>query len=105
MELTPQQWENVKTLFDKAIETPITNRASLLAKATPDPAVRDEVERLLAHHLESGSFLSRPAVCATPEPAPASQAQSFFAGQLLADRFRITRLIARGGMGEVYEAE
>src|ERR1700723_253613 len=30
---------------------------------------------------------------------------SFVKGELLAGRFRITRFLARGGMGEVYEAE
>ena len=30
---------------------------------------------------------------------------AFMPGELIADRFRIIRFIARGGMGEVYEAE
>ena len=30
---------------------------------------------------------------------------SFVKGELLAGRFRIVRFVARGGMGEVYEAE
>jgi serine/threonine protein kinase len=30
---------------------------------------------------------------------------SFRAGHLLCDRFRVVRFIARGGMGELYEAE
>src|SRR5947209_1289125 len=41
--------------------------------------------------------------------APAGERLSALArslpGQVLADRFRITRFIASGGMGEVYEAE
>ena len=30
---------------------------------------------------------------------------TFRAGDLLCDRFRVVRFIARGGMGELYEAE
>jgi tetratricopeptide (TPR) repeat protein len=36
--------------------------------------------------------------------AAASGAPAFEAGELLAERFRVIRFIARGGMGEVYEA-
>ena len=32
------------------------------------------------------------------------QHEIFAPGELISDRFRIVRLIARGGMGEVYEA-
>jgi Tol biopolymer transport system component/tRNA A-37 threonylcarbamoyl transferase component Bud32 len=34
-----------------------------------------------------------------------SQGDSFTVGELIAERFRIVRLIGRGGMGEVYEAD
>lgn len=34
-----------------------------------------------------------------------AQSQSFLPGDLVAERFRIARFVARGGMGEVYEAE
>ncbi|HEY3169841.1 MAG TPA: hypothetical protein VGK08_02455, partial [Thermoanaerobaculia bacterium] len=37
-------------------------------------------------------------------PAPLED-QTFRSGDLVADRYRIVRFIARGGMGEVYEAE
>ncbi|HEX4440832.1 MAG TPA: tetratricopeptide repeat protein [Thermoanaerobaculia bacterium] len=40
----------------------------------------------------------------TPGPA-ATVASSLAAGAILAGRFRVIRFIARGGMGEVYEAE
>ncbi|MGA2979541.1 MAG: tetratricopeptide repeat protein [Terriglobales bacterium] len=104
MELTPQQWENVKALFEIALEKAPAERTSFLAGAAQDSAVRREVERLLAHHVESGGFLSKAAVpgrASSPPPAPS---QSFLPNELVAERFRITRFLARGGMGEVYEA-
>src|SRR5579864_3700052 len=103
MELTPQQWENVKALFEIALEKKPSERNSFLAGAAQDPAVRGEVERLLAHHVESGGFLSHPAVASAV--APAQVQSSLSAGDFIADRFRIIRFLARGGMGEVYEAE
>src|SRR5579862_2884009 len=104
MELTPQQWENVKALFESALEKNPTERGSFLEGATQDPAVRGEVERLLAHHVESGGFLSQPAVAAAAALVPQPQTP-LSSGDFIADRFRIIRFLARGGMGEVYEAE
>src|SRR5579864_1149330 len=105
MELTPQQWENVKALFEIALEKTPSDRNSFLAKSAQDSVVRNEVERLLAHHVESGGFLSRPALSSTNSSDKSSNVPFFVAGDLLAERFRITRFLARGGMGEVYEAE
>jgi serine/threonine protein kinase/tetratricopeptide (TPR) repeat protein len=105
MELTPQQWETVKALFELALEKSPAERNSLLAGAEHDPVVRREVERLLAHHVDSGGFLSQPAVAGSASSPPLTKNQSFVPGDLAADRFRITRFLARGGMGEVYEAE
>ena len=105
MELTPQQWENVKALFEVALEKTPTERTAFLAEAVQDSAVRREVERLLAHHVESGGFLSDAAVPGRASPSPPAPSQSFLPNDLVAERFRITRFLARGGMGEVYEAE
>jgi eukaryotic-like serine/threonine-protein kinase len=105
MELTPQQWENVKALFEIALEKTPTERSSFIAGAAQDAAVRREVERLLAHHVESGGFLSRPPLAVSSSSTSSAQSQSFSPGDLVADRFRIVRFLARGGMGEVYEAE
>jgi len=104
MGLTPQQWENVKALFESALEKAPADRSAFLAGAATDSVVRYEVERLLAHHVESGGFLSHLAVTSNDAPGPSSS-QAFAAGDLVAERFRITRFLARGGMGEVYEAE
>lgn len=103
MALTPQQWETVKDLFEAALEKPAAARPIFLAAVSGDSAVVHEVERLLANHDQAGTFLSSPAVAAVASKSDASPSLS--AGDVLAERFRITRFIARGGMGEVYEAE
>src|SRR6266478_4835021 len=103
MGLTPQQWETIKALFEAAVEKPAAERPSFLVSASQDAVVIREVERLLANHDEAGSFLSSPAAAGAAYGSDGPP--SFSPGDLLADRFRVTRFIARGGMGEVYEAE
>jgi serine/threonine protein kinase/tetratricopeptide (TPR) repeat protein len=105
MELTPHQWEKVKALFEAALEKAPAERTSFLAGAAQDSLVRSEVERLLAHHVESGGFLSKAAVPSRLSSRAPAQSQSFFPAELVAERFRIIRFVARGGMGEVYEAQ
>lgn len=105
MELTPQQWENVKALFEGALGKTPSQRGSFLADTTQDPQVRREVERLLAHHVESGGFLSKAVLQANVLSTGSAPTHAFVAGEVVAERFRITRFLARGGMGEVYEAE
>jgi tetratricopeptide (TPR) repeat protein/tRNA A-37 threonylcarbamoyl transferase component Bud32 len=105
MELTPGNWERAKALFEAVLDQPPAERSALLAMANEDPAVLREVERLLASHSEAANFLVTP-----PLPSPLVYAhpvpsRSFSPGDLLSGRFRIVRFLARGGMGEVYEAE
>ncbi len=104
-ELTPQQWESVKVVFEGVLERAPSERVSYLAASVNDPVVLSEVERLLAHHVESGGFLSHPGFPLTPSSAISEPGHSFVGGELVAARFRILRFLARGGMGEVYEAE
>jgi serine/threonine protein kinase/WD40 repeat protein len=49
--MDPARWEQVKALFDVAVELPATQRLVWLATHCPaDPQVRDEVRSLLAAH-------------------------------------------------------
>lgn len=104
MELTPEQWEQVKATFEAALKLSAAVRPSFVAEACPEPVVREEVVRLLANYLEAGRFLSAPAF-ETTQPFSALAEHAFADGAILASRFKVTGFIARGGMGEVYEAE
>jgi serine/threonine protein kinase/CheY-like chemotaxis protein len=65
----------------------------------------EDDERLsdLLHEAIADDFLERPAASVSSW-IPPLDVPRFNTGDLLADRFRIVRLIGRGGMGEVYEA-
>lgn len=102
MALTPSQRETARKLFDAALDCRTEIRSGFIQNTCEDPDVRQEVNRLLAHHAEIGSFLKEPG---SSELSSAANVPAFSEGDILASRFSITRLIAHGGMGEVYEAE
>ena len=61
--MTPERYQQVGKLFDEALEHAPEERAAFLKQATGDDAeLRIEVEKLLAHQVESAEFLSRPAM-------------------------------------------
>src|ERR1700678_4149114 len=102
-------WEEVKALFEAALEEDAENRSSFLKERCPDASVRAEVERLLAEHGEAASSFPHtefPTVSLGDfVPEPAGPKQQLSETKVLPGRFRIVRYIAGGGMGDVYEAE
>jgi tetratricopeptide (TPR) repeat protein len=102
-----QCWERQWELFHEALEREPEARAEYLALACPDdPRLWQDVLELIAAHT-SGAWLDKPAVAdvltlaaedAADSPAP------FSAGELIAGRFEIVRLLGTGGMGAVYQA-
>lgn len=104
MEVRSRIWERVKTLFDVAVGHGPLTRLRFLELNCSNPEIRQEVMRLVANQEEMGSFLSGDAQATEIQSSHVGPATTFTAGQLVAERFRIIRFIARGGMGEVYEA-
>jgi eukaryotic-like serine/threonine-protein kinase len=116
--------EFVEQVFEAALAREPAEREAFLDEACAgDLELKSTVEELLAEDARAGSFLEHSPfdlfdqanVCLpgarttssihTDEIAPAPASGRFKPGQVLLDRFVIVRFIAKGGMGEVYEAE
>jgi eukaryotic-like serine/threonine-protein kinase len=90
-------------LFGEALEMQPEQRAAFLDRACENsPEIRHIVDRLLRDHERAASFMAQPLF--TPDTQLPTFPARFQPGQLIADRFLVVRFIARGGMGEVYEA-
>src|SRR6202453_908306 len=103
--------QDAEEVFGEALGLPPERRSAFLDQACRGaPELRRQVERLLLEDQRAGSFLANPVFApdGTQTPAtanPPAAPYRFQAGQLIANRFVIVRFIARGGMGEVYEAK
>src|SRR5262245_31430783 len=102
MTMKPERWQRVEELFGAVVDRPTAEREAHLTRAcNGDEELRLEVLSLLARDT-SEDFIQDPI---------ASAALSFTAKpkeDLTGERigpYRFTRLIGRGGMGAVYEAE
>ena len=106
------EWELLLGLFEGALERPKHERAAFLDEHTKnDPALRREIETLLAAHEGAAPFLSRPALAAPAEPpelAPPPRHSSPVRTRLVAGTslgaFTVLEPLGAGGMGEVYRA-
>ena len=98
--MTPERWKRARELFDAAInKSPEEADAFLRMECADDADLYSEVWRMVHEHARAGP-LDRP-----PWEPSGKSVPVFSADQLVAERFRIVRYIARGGMGEVYEAD
>jgi tetratricopeptide (TPR) repeat protein len=101
-----EKWEQIKDLFEQALDCSPEERRSFLADLTgKNPTIAAEVVQLLHSYEQAGDFLAQPCCLASDflEDLETEQ-QRFSSGDILCGRFRIVSLIGRGGMGEVYKA-
>ena len=106
--MTPETWQQLKSLFHSALELAPEDRAAFLAAACDgDGELRTRVERLLASHVEAGPFLVSSAlvdagVIAAEDPVRTA-AKDGRVGQRIGP-YEIIREIGHGGMGTVFLA-
>lgn len=98
-------WARTKEVFAQALEHPPGAREEFVRTACgADQEMLQHVLRLLAGHDHAGGDLSQPLFPLLTAEIP-EQPPRFLPDTVLARRFRVVRLVARGGMGDVYEAE
>ena len=100
--LSPDQWQQLESIVDALLDTPPERRAALFAKVSGgDPARREELERLVAACERTYPLLDGPAA---ERFAALVDTMPLQIDQVVADRYRITRELGRGGMATVYLA-
>src|SRR5215831_6458778 len=92
--MTPARWQEVKKHLDAVLELKPEERSDYLDRVCPDPALRREVESLIAAHPQGDSSFLEPATV---------QSDVLKTGTRLGS-YEIVAPIGSGGMGEVYRA-
>ncbi|MBI4904013.1 MAG: protein kinase [Acidobacteria bacterium] len=92
--MDPDRWRTVKEVFEKALEAEESTRSAVLDRACAgDAMLRQEVESLLASHLQAPDFIEKPAVVFNLADKPAEKRFG---------PYLVLRKIGQGGMGSVY---
>ena len=106
---SPEPFDRIHALYEKARSLPPEERRDFLREECDDPAVRDEVQSLLAAREEADSFLSTLSDKVLDPLKEEASAEEAIRSQELLDRdidpYRLVEEIGVGGMSVVYRAE
>jgi hypothetical protein len=104
--LTAEQKRRSDQLLDALLDLPASDRlAELVRLCSDDPKVYQEVRSLLEADSEAGEFLSKPAAAARSGLESSDPYEQLVGIGMNLGRWRITRRIGTGGMGDVFEAQ
>src|SRR5213594_4657863 len=102
--MTPERWQQLKQIFQSALERNPAERSAFLSQAcADDPALRSQVESLIASHDQAGDSIEAIAAEAATEMLDDDQAVSIVGKQI--SHYQVGSRIGRGGMGEVFLAQ
>ena len=105
--MTPQRWEQIRQVFDGALERPAKDRAAYLrVLCARDEELRREVETLLRSSEQAGEFLETPAAQLSQfvsRDTSHDDAGEYPEGYRVGP-YQFVRRIGRGGMGAVWLA-
>jgi eukaryotic-like serine/threonine-protein kinase len=100
--MNPERWRRIEEIFRTAIDRPADERGSYLTRACgADEDLRREVLSLLERDTAE-EFIRGP--IANAALAFTARSKKDLTGERIGP-YRVTRMIGRGGMGDVYEAE
>ena len=103
MAMTPERWQQVKQIFQSAIERPTSERDGFISQAcADDPDLRSHVQSLISSFDEADGSFQTVAVNLAAQMIFDDEARSLLGHAL--GPYEITAQIGSGGMGEVYLA-
>src|SRR2546426_7219064 len=102
--MTPERWQQVKQIFQSALERNPAERSAFLNQAcADDPALRSEVESLISSHDQAGDSIEAMAAEAATEMLADEQPGPILGKHI--GHYEVLSLLGRGGMGEVFLAQ
>ncbi len=102
--MTPEQWERISEIFDRALTLEGHEREAYLSEVcAEDPRFREEVESLLVCHRQAGSEFLQASEGVLDEREEKDQLAEAQAGRRIG-AYVVEGEIGHGGMGEVFAA-
>src|SRR5262245_31653397 len=103
---TPERLNRIREVLRAAQQIDAAGRAAFVStQCQGDATLEREIEHLLFLCGDSATNLDDTSSPIGPRHPGPAHAAVLSAGDVIAERFTIVRLLGRGGMGEVYEAD